>query len=100
MVNKNSLPHSLAMPSGDVAIFAVLPTGVPKPLLDDALSGIQKAHEILLAAGGKRYLAGWLGAMDSDAWRRHYGDYYDSWVAAKQSFDPNGILCSSLLPTA
>ena len=98
MVNTNGLPKALAVPSGDVAILAVLPFGVPRPLLDDALNGIQKAHAILLAAGGKRYLAGWLDKMDADAWRRHYGEYYDAWVEAKRSFDPNGILCSSLLP--
>jgi len=98
MVNRNGLPNALAVPSGDLAVLAVLPSGVPRPLLDDALKGIQKAHEILLAAGGKRYLSGWLGTLDTAAWRRHYGEYYDAWVAAKRSFDPNGTLCSSLLP--
>jgi len=98
MVNRKGLPKAMAVPSGDVAVLAILPTGVPRPLLDDALKGIKNVNDILLAAGGKRYLSGWLGTMDTAAWRRHYGEYYDGWMAAKRSFDPNGVLCSSLLP--
>jgi cytokinin dehydrogenase len=79
-------------------VFSVLPMGVPDALRDDALRALRRVHDLGVGAGGKRYLSGWLGMMDESAWRAHYGDQFDAWVAAKQRFDPTGTLVSTLFP--
>jgi hypothetical protein len=32
--------------------------------------------------------------MDDAAWRRHYGERYNAWVAAKKKYDPRRVLHS------
>ena len=67
-----------------------------------ALHGIvdwrERATELLLSHGGRRYLSGWLAARDEAFWRRHHGDLYDAWLATKRTLDPNGVLTSALFP--
>lgn len=94
------MPRFFMTPANsEAAIFAVLPTGVAPIFLDDTLKALKAVHQMCMDAGGKRYLAGWLGMMDSAAWRAHYGERYDEWVAAKRKFDPNGVLGSALFGT-
>jgi FAD/FMN-containing dehydrogenase len=49
------------------------------------------ASQASMMVGGKRYLSGWI-AFDQSQWRAHYGDNWDTVVAAKKKFDPKGVL--------
>jgi len=51
---------------------------------------------LLLEAGGKRYLSGYLHQMDERKWRAHYGEHYDELARAKATLDPNGVFESCL----
>jgi cytokinin dehydrogenase len=93
-----NLPRFLMTPDEDFACFAVLPAAIPRPLVDEVLLALASVHEMCLKAGGKRYLSGWLGMMDADGWRAHFGREYDAWVAAKRTYDPKGIFRSMLFP--
>lgn len=96
-----ALPRFFMAAEGDPALaFSILPVGISPALRQDALNALARVNEMLLGAGGKRYLSGWLGTMDEAAWRRHFGDRYDAWVSAKRAFDPRGILRSMLFAGA
>jgi len=98
---QENLPPSLAMPASaerEVVCLAFLPPGVPPGERDDVLRALGEIDVLLRAAGGKRYLSGWLGLQDERRWREHHGDGYPAWLAAKQRFDPQGILRSALFP--
>ena len=91
-------PDLLMVPSGDpVVILGSLPAGVIGALRNPALAALHEAHEMLLAAGGKRYLSGWLFEPEEAAWRRHFGPSFDAWRARKASLDPAGVLTSRLM---
>jgi cytokinin dehydrogenase len=95
----DEVPPSMALPDAtDIVFIAVLYPQVLPQFLDDTLAAFQRAADLLTEAGGKRYLADWLGEMDEAAWRRHFGSYHDQWVEAKKAFDPDGVFCSLLLP--
>lgn len=97
----NQGPSLFMRPEGAMSLnFAVLPMGIPDALRDDALRALRALHDLGVAAGGKRYLSGWLGMMDEPGWRLHYGDAFDAWLAAKARFDPNGVLGSALFDGA
>ena len=90
-------PRFCAFPEqGPATAFAVLPTGVPPHLLEPALGALGSAHEQLLAAGGKRYLSGWLFEPDERAWQRHFGADYEAWQARRRLLDPDGLFRSCL----
>jgi cytokinin dehydrogenase len=91
-------PALLMVPDGQPAAIAVaiLPTGVAPSVQGPVLEALREAHDQLVAAGGKRYLSGWLFEPDDEAWRRHYGEHYDAWRARKRQLDPSGILRSRL----
>ncbi len=84
-------------PCDQVVGFAILPTGIPAPLRQTALSALDAVHRMLIEAGGKRYLSGWLGKPDEDTLRTHFGPRYCEWKAAKERFDPNHVLTSHFL---
>lgn len=90
-------PDLVMQPEGPPAIgFALLPAGVPSAFEKPAMNALRQVHEELVAAGGKRYLSGWLFEPDEAAWRRHYGQSFDLWRARKRELDPRGILRSRL----
>ena len=96
-VAPGDLPRYFMTPDGpEYACFAVLPTGVAAPLLDDVLKAMRRVHTLCMEAGGKRYLAGWLAMIDREGWRAHYGDRHEAWLAAKRQYDPRHILQSML----
>ncbi len=98
LFRNHDLPPFLAVPSGaaELAAFAILPVGVPAGVQDDARLALLRADRILREAGGKRYLSGWLGPMDEDAWKAHHGPRHHAWLEAKRTLDPRGIFTSSL----
>jgi cytokinin dehydrogenase len=94
----NRVPPLMALPDAEDIVFlaAIYPQVVPH-LLDGALAAFQRAGDLLVEAGGKRYLADWLGEMGEQDWRRHFGSRYERWVAAKRAFDPHAVFRSLLL---
>lgn len=90
----------LAMPpaeDGFVIAFAVLPTAIADWALPDALACLTRLQDVVMSAGGKRYLSGWLGdAGTPEFWQAHYGSRYERWVRAKVEHDPHGVFSSAL----
>jgi cytokinin dehydrogenase len=70
--------------------FGILP-GVPPDLLAPAKARLNQASDVSIAAGGKRYLSGFI-EFDGPRWRRHFGDRWDEVKRLKKTFDPDGIL--------
>lgn len=79
-------------------LFAVLPTGIPSSLKTQALTALEQAHQLVMGAGGKRYLSGWLGETTPAFWSQHFGPDWQAWQQVKETFDPNHVLCSKLFP--
>jgi cytokinin dehydrogenase len=97
-VRTDDLPPFLVVPdAGQVVFFNVIYPQILPAFLDDTLRAFAAASELLIDAGGKRYVADWLGEMDQSAWRRHFGPRYDAWLTAKQTFDPDDVFHSLLL---
>lgn len=96
---KENIPDYLMLPDEDQCYtFAILPMGIAEHCQQAVLDSLIKLNDIVIQAGGKRYLSGWLGKMDERAWQRHYGEHYPSWCRLKETYDPKGILCSQLFP--
>lgn len=90
-------PRSLVFPQADECVaFAVLPAAVHPALLGDARRALKAVEQLLLGAGGKRYLSGFLDGWDEQAFRSHFGDYYAAWRDAKVRFDPKAVFTSAL----
>jgi FAD/FMN-containing dehydrogenase len=70
--------------------FGILPA-VPQAFVNEALQRINLASQASGMLGGKRYLSGWIN-FDHAAWKAHYGEQWPMVTAAKQRFDPEGIL--------
>ncbi|WP_406193777.1 FAD-binding protein [Kitasatospora sp. NBC_01560] len=66
----------------------------PAPGADSAaaLRRNRLLYDRAVALGGKRYLVGAIPGMTRTDWRRHYGTRWAAAVAAKQRYDPAGIL--------
>jgi cytokinin dehydrogenase len=77
--------------------FAILPTNILPLNMQETLDNLEVIHEWIIALGGKRCLAGWLGSNTKEFWNEHYGHYYDRWKNFKQQYDPKGVLRSVLL---
>jgi cytokinin dehydrogenase len=82
----------------DVVFIAVIYPQVLPQFLDDTLSAFERAGDLLVEAGGKRYVADWLGDMAERDWRRHFGSRHEWWVESKRRFDPHGVFRSLLFP--
>jgi len=70
--------------------FGILPA-VPQAFVNEVLPRLNLASQGSTMMGGKRYLSGWIN-FDHPAWKAHYGEKWPAVVAAKQKFDPQGIL--------
>ena len=89
----------MALPDAEEIVFiAVIYPQVLPQFLDDTLNAFKRAGDLLVEAGGKRYVADWLGDTGEHDWRRHFGSRHERWVASKRTFDPHGVFCSLLLP--
>jgi cytokinin dehydrogenase len=92
-------PPLMALPEADDVVFVsvIYPQVLPQ-FLDATLEAFARVGELLTGAGGKRYLADWLGDMQVADWRRHLGPRHSQWLQSKRTFDPHDIFCSLLLP--
>jgi cytokinin dehydrogenase len=90
-----NLPGLFSAPAGEWAVaFAVLPTSIEETVYEETLAALDQVRRMLWERGGKAYLVGWFGPMDDAAWRRHYGERYEAWIAAKKKYDPRRVLHS------
>jgi cytokinin dehydrogenase len=95
----DDVPPLMALPEAeDVVFIAVMYPQIMAQFLDDTLAALGGAADLLTGAGGKRYIADWMGDMAEADWRRHFGSRYEWWVESKRTFDPHGVFCSHLLP--
>lgn len=77
-------------PPGDLLMgFGLLPS-IPKPIVARALPMLTQASSGAVAAGGKRYLSGWLDYTQAD-WKTHFGVVWPRVEAAKRRYDPQGV---------
>ncbi|WP_373530646.1 FAD-binding protein [Nostoc sp.] len=91
MVASENLPDLFMMPPEDnILCFAILPMAVATGDTK-SLDVLEEVNQVLLDAGGKRYLSGWLGRLDFN-WQQHYSKHYDTWETMKQKYDPDHIL--------
>jgi cytokinin dehydrogenase len=101
LFDRQDAPAQLALPtSSDLAFFSVMYPQVPPELLPEALDVHARLAELLTGAGGKRYLADWMGEVDEEGWRAHFGPAYDGWVKARHAFDPDRVFTSALIRDA
>ena len=70
--------------------FGILP-GVPPDLMPQARQRLNAASAASTAAGGKRYLSGFI-EFDRAAWKQHFGARWDEVCRLKKTYDPDGIL--------
>lgn len=96
-VAERPTPRFLMKPE-QAFLFAVLPTGIPPSLKNQALTALEQAHQLVIEAGGKRYLSGWLGEITPEFWSQHFEPAWQEWQQAKDTFDPNHVLSSKLFP--
>lgn len=94
-INKRDLPAYFIVPgSPDICMFAILPSGIQKDNLDLCLGAAGQLHKYAESIGAKRYLSGWLGMMNSNDLKKHYGNKATELIQLKKKMDPNNILQS------
>lgn len=76
--------------------FGILP-GLPPPAMAVAGPLLQRASDLALKMGGKRYPSGWLD-FDAPRWQAHFGDRWEALRGWKRRFDPDGVLHPGLVP--
>ncbi len=77
-------------------LFAALPTGICDADIPAARQAIRELNHLIMAAGGRRYLSGWLETTGNDFWQQHFGPVYRDWLAAKQTYDAQTVFGSTL----
>jgi len=99
LVATDNVPPLMALPDAqDVVFFSVIYPQVLPQFLDDTLASFQRASALLTSAGGRRYVADWLGEMRDEDWRWHFGSRHEWWAESKRTLDPHGVFRSLLLP--
>lgn len=88
-------PMLMLPATGHILGFGLIPY-IPSSVLPFALPVIEHAGRLLVAAGGKRYLTGWV-RRDHDEWQAHYGPQWMTILRWKETFDPNGILSNEFI---
>ncbi|HEU4401301.1 MAG TPA: FAD-binding protein, partial [Candidatus Polarisedimenticolia bacterium] len=86
----SKVPMFVTPPAPMVVGFGVLPA-VPPDLLPQAKARLNQLSELSIAAGGKRYLSGFI-EFDRKRWKQHFGDRWDEVCRLKKTFDPDSIL--------
>jgi cytokinin dehydrogenase len=86
----SSIPLFMTPPTKLVMGFGILP-GVPPDLLPLARQRLNLASDLSCAAGGKRYLSGFV-EFDRARWKQHFGPRWADLLRLKKTYDPDGIL--------
>jgi cytokinin dehydrogenase len=75
-----------------VFLFTLLKTASPGAADPAAMVAANRAlYERIQAAGGTQYPVGTIPTTHAD-WRRHFGEQWPRFEAAKRRYDPAGIL--------
>jgi cytokinin dehydrogenase len=77
-------------------LFAALPTGIRDADIPVARRAISQLNHLVMEAGGRRYLSGWLETTGNDFWQQHFGPVYRDWLAAKHQYDGQTVFGSTL----
>ena len=94
-LSKKDLPDYFMVPEAEqLCMFAVLPTGIEEKHLEDCLNGAKILHEYAMGINAKRYLSGWVGMMNQEDFKNHYGNKAKTLVALKMKLDPQNIFRS------
>lgn len=70
--------------------FGILPA-VPKQMAPAVIPMLNKASDLCMQMGGKRYLSGWID-FDHARWKAHFGETWEKLLSWKKFYDPRGIL--------
>lgn len=70
--------------------FGILPA-VPRQATEIARTLLNKASDLGVQLGGKRYLSGWV-EFDVSQWREHFGPVWSKVLQWKRFYDPNRVL--------
>lgn len=78
-------------PDGEYVMgFGILPA-VPRQLVPMALSLLNRASDLGMQIGGKRYLSGWV-EFDHAKWKAHFEGQWEEILQCKQFYDPKSVL--------
>jgi cytokinin dehydrogenase len=84
-------------PGGEIVLGWGILGSVPRSKLDEMLMQLDLASELSIGYGGKRYLSGYITFDTPERWASHYGDQWQRLRAAKQRWDPAGILAPGFI---
>jgi cytokinin dehydrogenase len=88
---KGSSGSLFQQPQGELVMGYGIHTSVLRARLPMALPMLEKASDLCMELGGKRYLSGWVN-FDYDQWKRHFGDVWPALLRLKQFYDPKSLL--------
>lgn len=78
-------------PGGELVMgFGILPA-VPQQFLPMVLPMLNRASDLCIQVGGKRYLSGWV-EFDQARWKQHFGPLWPQIQQWKRFYDPKGVL--------
>jgi cytokinin dehydrogenase len=86
----SSVPLFQVPPGEHLMGFGLLP-GIPPELLAPMKTRLNQASDASMAAGGKRYLSGFI-EFDRPRWEQHFGAAWGRVRDLKKTYDPDGIL--------
>jgi cytokinin dehydrogenase len=87
----NSGGSLFQQPKGELVICYGIHTSVPSSRLSMALPMLDKASDLCMEVGGKRYLSGWVDFEHED-WKRHFGGAWETILKLKKFHDPKALL--------
>ena len=78
-------------PQGDYVMgFGILPA-VPRQLVPMALALLNRASDLGMQIGGKRYLSGWV-EFGHSKWKAHFENQWEKVLQCKEFYDPRSVL--------
>jgi cytokinin dehydrogenase len=86
----SSVPNFMVPAGPHVMGFGILP-GIPPELLAPLKERLNRASDASMAAGGKRYLSGFI-EFDRPRWKQHFGAAWPRILGLKKTYDPDGVL--------
>jgi len=94
-INKKNLPTYVMVPQAEqLCMLAILPTGIAEQHLEECIRAAKTLHEYAMTIHAKRYLSGWVGMMDPQEFKSHYGRKASELVALKKKMDPGNVFKS------
>jgi cytokinin dehydrogenase len=99
LVDTQKSPDYFMCPPGrHVGVITVFPVGFASGALPKILATIDRLTALVVEAGGRRYLSGWLGSDAPGYLRAHYGSRFGDWLGLRRRYDPAGLFRSVLYP--